>query len=334
MSARLVRQHPVRQHPVRESWPHMLWRWLLEAIALIVAWLVVVSAAAAQQPQLPQLQNFPQFNPEKFLDQFFGTGGANDDAKLAKVNVSWDEEQKLGQQTLDDLKQRLAAKKATIIERGREVEYLQRLANLIQPQMQQAQRYRKLKVSLASLATPDAVALPGGRIFVTQGMLDSASCEASLVGVLGHELSHLDRGHLLRRMKQWKLAQQQFSQPAAGFSPERLFSSMGLMQGLFRRPFGPEEELESDTDGITWAYRAGYDPRALTEIYAAFERNGMNPPDFLPAFLRTHPPSLERRENLQATFQKLQAAEPKPKLYLGRENLTRRLTRTQREFPE
>ena len=136
----------------------MFWRWLLEAIALIVAWLVVVSAAAAQQ----QLPNFQQFNPEKFLDQFFGKGDANDDARLAKVQVSWEEEQRLGQQTLDELKQRLAAKKATIIERGRDVEYLQRLANLIQPQMQQAQRYRKLKVSMASLAIPEAVRCPAG----------------------------------------------------------------------------------------------------------------------------------------------------------------------------
>ena len=100
------------------------------------------------------------------------------------------------------------------------------------------------------------------------------------------------------------------------------------------RPFGPEEELDADTDGITWAYRAGYDPRALNEIYAAFEKHGFDQPDFMPSFLRSHPPSAERRQNLQATFQKLQAAEPKDKNYLGRENLARRLTKAQQEFAE
>jgi predicted Zn-dependent protease len=107
-----------------------------------------------------------------------------------------------------------------------------------------------------------------------------------------------------------------------------------MMMGLFRRPFGPEEELEADRDGITWAYRAGYDPRALAGIYQALEAAGKDQPNFMPAFFRTHPLTAERRENLTQTYAELQAAEPKAKLYLGRENLARRLTRAQREFPE
>ncbi len=108
----------------------------------------------------------------------------------------------------------------------------------------------------------------------------------------------------------------------------------GAMFQLFRRPFGPEEELEADKDGITWAYHAGYDPRALASIYQAFDAAGKNPPEFMPAFFRTHPLTAERRENLTKIYADLQAAEPRGGLYLGRENLTRRLTRAQREFPE
>jgi predicted Zn-dependent protease len=281
------------------------------------------------------LPDFRALDPDKFFQQLFGAGGElNDDARLAKVEVSWEEELRLGQQTFEEFKQRLAAKKETLAERGRDVEYLQKLAGLIRPQMQQAARYRQLKVYVTSWKSPEAMVCPGGKLIVTQGLLDSAGCEAALVGVLGHELAHLDRGHLLRRMKQWKLAQQQFQQPAAGFSPDKLLGTMSTMQQLFRRPFGPAEELDADTDGITWTWRAGYDPRALTEVYAAFEKHGFNQPDFLPAFLRTHPPSAERRENLAATFQKLQAAGAKEKLYLGRENLARRLTRQQRDFAD
>jgi predicted Zn-dependent protease len=123
-------------------------------------------------------------------------------------------------------------------------------------------------------------------------------------------------------------------EPAAGFSPDKLLGTMSTMTQLFRRPFGPQEEIDADTDGITWTYRAGYDPRALEDVYAAIQKAGFDQPDFLPAFLRTHPPSAERRENLVATFQKLQAAAPSDKLYIGRENLARRLTRQQREFIE
>jgi len=323
----------IRLRPVRESWGHYVWRFAVEAIALVVAWLAAVSAAAGQQPRLP---NFQQLNPDKFFEQFFGAKGGelNDEARLAKVEISWDEEQRLGQQTFDEFKQRLLARKETLTDRGKEVEYLQKLTGVIRPQMQQAARYRQLKVFVTSWTKPEAMVSPGGKLIVTQGMLEACGSEAALVGVLGHELSHLDRGHLLRRMKQWKLAQQQFSQPVAGFSPDKLLGTMSTMQQLFRRPFGPSEELDADTDGITWTYRAGYDPRALTDVYTAFEKHGMDQPDFLPAFLRTHPPSAERRENLHATLEKLQAAGPEAKLYLGRENLARRLTRQQREFAE
>lgn len=341
----------IRLRPVRESWGHYLWRFVIEAIALIVAWLAAISAAAAQQPRIdllspgpqgrsggkrPPVPNFQQLDPDKFFEQFFGAKGGelNDDARLAKVDVSWDEEQRQGQQTFDEFKQRLLAQKDTLVDRGKDVEYLQKLAGLIRPQMQQAARYRQLKVYVTSWKKPEAMVSPGGKLIVTQGMLDAAGSEAALVGVLGHELSHLDRGHLLRRMKQWKLAQQQFSQPAAGFAPDKLLGTMSTMQQLFRRPFGPAEELDADTDGITWSYRLGYDPQALSDVYAAFEKHGLDQPDFLPAFFRTHPPSAERRENLRATIAKLQAARPAARLYLGRENLARRLTRQQREFAE
>ena len=307
--------------------------------------MLFVSAAAGQnRPVNPAPAGgfkfptgFPQdLSPDKFFEQFFGRGGADleDDAALADVEVTAEEESKLGQQGVDDLKRRLAQRKIKLLERGQEVQYLSRLVELIRPQMTQAKRYRELHVYLADMDDPDAYTLPGGHVFFSRGLLEAAQCEAALVCVAGHELAHLDRGHLLRRSKQWKLAQQRMGAPAKEFSLDKMMQMNGLMMQLFRRPFGPEEELEADRDGITWAYRAGYDPRALASIYQAFDAAGKNPPEFMPAFFRTHPLTAERRANLTKTYAGLQAAEPRAKLYLGRENLARRLTRAQREFPE
>ena len=310
------------------------------------ALLLCVSTAVAQdrQPENPLPPGgfkfpagFPQdFSPDKFFEQFFGGGGADleNDAALAEVEVTQEEEAKLGQQGVDDLKKRLAQKKIKLLDRGQEVQYLSRLVELIRPQMQQAKRYRSLKVYVADMDDPDAYTLPGGHIFFSRGLLDVAGCEAAIVCVAGHELSHLDRGHLLRRTKQWKLAQKRMTTAPGEFSFDKMMQMNSAMMQLFRRPFGPEEELEADRDGITWACRAGYDPRALGEIYRAFDAAGKNPPEFMPAFFRTHPLTAERRENLTKTFADLQAAEPRANLYLGRENLTRRLTRAQREFAE
>jgi predicted Zn-dependent protease len=64
------------------------------------------------------------------------------------------------------------------------------------------------------------------------------------------------------------------------------------------------------------------------------QRGGAATSDFLPAFLRTHPLTAERRKNLRATYLELQAATPNERLYLGRENLKRRTTRQERELAE
>lgn len=322
-----------------------LWSWLLAAAVLLLVLLLIAARVAGQQPQpqpaipfLPigKLPAAKDFDPDKFLDRLFGkaAGDLDRDAVLDQVHVSWEEELRLGEQGLDDLKRQLATRKQSITERGKDVQYLQKLVGVLQPQMKQAERYRKLNVHVAELGVPNAVAFPGGTLVVAREMLDQARCEAAIVCVLGHELAHLDRGHLLRRMKQWKLAQDRLAQRPTEFTPQAMFDQMGLMQSLLRRPFGPQEELDADQDGITWAYRAGYDPLAVEQVYVAMENAGLSAPAFLPNFLRTHPLTGERREKLRAALAQLQAAEPRDELYRGRLNLARRIPRHEREFAE
>jgi Zn-dependent protease with chaperone function len=195
MTARLI-----RRGASREDWHHALARLALEALVLLFVWLIVVSAAAADEPK-PRFPApvFPggklpaDFDPQKFLESFFGKAARHFDNNelLDKVEVSWDEEVRLGQQLLDDLKQRLAAQKKTLVDRGRDVEYVSQLAGQIQPQMREAQRYRKLHIHVTNLSGPNAYALPGGHLIVTREILDQSGCEAAVVCVIGHELSHV-----------------------------------------------------------------------------------------------------------------------------------------------
>ncbi len=53
------------------------------------------------------------------------------------------------------------------------------------------------RVSVLDQSTPNAFALPGGRIVVTSGLLESVSSESELAFVLGHEIGHFkQRDHL------------------------------------------------------------------------------------------------------------------------------------------
>ena len=336
MTARLVRRRPAHPHS-----QHSALRLLLAALALFVVWLIVISAAAGAEPRFPFVvgpggKTPAHFDPQRFFEAFFGKAAGNieNDELLNKVEISWNDESRMGQQLLDDVKDRLSGQKKTIVDRGRDVHYISKLAALIQPQMQQAERYGKLRIYVADWGSPNAYALPGGHLIVAREMLEQAGCEAAIVCVIGHELSHLDRGHLLRRAKQWKLAQAELTKPKTDFSFDKMSGKFGQIQQLFRLPFNPDQEAEADRDGITWAYRAGYDPRAVEQVYDAMQAAGLAAPEFMPAFLRTHPLTAERRASLRATYADLQASAPRDKLYLGRENLDRRVPRTQREFAE
>jgi predicted Zn-dependent protease len=51
-------------------------------------------------------------------------------------------------------------------------------------------------------ADVNAFALPGGYVFITQGLFDLMSDEAELAGVLGHEIAHVMLQHHLKVLKQ------------------------------------------------------------------------------------------------------------------------------------
>ena len=284
---------------------------------VLLALVVIASTQASAQGRRPGPDSF---DPSKFIPNFSGQTDQQREAELAKVQLSLKEEARIGQQEIDAFKQRLAGKKRKLSSRGRDVEYIATLVGRLQPQMSQAKRYRKIQVWIYDDEQPQAYAICGGQILLSQGMLDQVGSEAALVCVLGHELAHLDRGHLLRRAKQWKLMEKRFA-PSGEFRLDELFRSLDAMQQLFRRPFGPEEELEADRDGITWAYKLGYDPQAIEGLYAALDHPGELA---MPPWMQSHPPSAERRENLSLTVAALKKKHPAKELILGEENLHRR----------
>ena len=113
----------------------------------------------------------------------------------------------------------------------------------------------------------------------------------------------------------------------------RLAHAAGMaLTRLWTRPFRPEDEQQADQDGARWAYQAGYDPRELASLIETAAQSLPTLP--LPGFLRSHPVSAERVETLRELYAQLQKEDPKAKLYVGRENLRRRIARAKKEIVE
>ncbi len=110
---------------------------------------------------------------------------------------------------------------------------------------------------------PNAFAVPGGYVFITQGMVALAETESELAGILGHEISHVVRKHHLRWIYMNKeleasvrRAEEQIGKTSA--ASRQVFQQMGvLMQSSIERMNSPEvrsglsksEEFEADSDG-------------------------------------------------------------------------------------
>jgi predicted Zn-dependent protease len=306
---------------------------VLPVVLILAAVLACCGGAFAAEPwPLGPGGGFP--DPAAFLEQMFGPQRPEDEQALAKIQVSPREEQQMGQTTVETYLAYLRQQRIGVVDRGKDVEYLQALVETIRPLMTNTKRYPRIKVYLAESSVCEARSLPGGTLVFFRGLLEKAESEAAVVGIVGHELSHLDRGHHLWRLRRMKLAQQTFSSGPQGFSFDRFFTTGSLLLQVFTRPFRPEDEAQADEDGARWAYAAGYDPREMAKLLLTLDKPGGNLPAPLAGFLQSHPAPESRHKAIMEQYEKLRQEEPKQKLYVGKENLRLRVPRAKRQFKE
>jgi len=150
-------------------------------------------------------------------------------------------------------------------------------------------------------STPNAWALPGGKIAINRGLLTELNSEAELAAVLGHEIVHAAARHSAKGMERGILMQgavlavglasqnSEFAQMAVGGA------TVGA--GLITQKYGRDAERESDYYGMQYMARAGYDPRAAIDLQQTFVRlsEGRNS-DWLSGLFSSHPPSQQRVE--------------------------------------
>lgn len=139
---------------------------------------------------------------------------------------------------------------------------------------------------LADPRTVNAFALPGGQIFITEGLYHQLKSDDQLAGVLAHEI-----GHVAGRHSAAQLAKQQLSQGLTGAavvaSGDATTGQMAAIAShLMNLRYGRDDELESDALAVRFMAEAGYKPEAMIEVLHILARNdGRGGPEFF----STHP---------------------------------------------
>ncbi|MFQ5913917.1 MAG: M48 family metalloprotease [Nitrospinota bacterium] len=118
----------------------------------------------------------------------------------------------------------------------------------------------------------NALALPGGYIYITRGMLAALNSEAELAGVLGHEIAHVTQRHGARQMTKALGAQFLTLAAAAGGAMAgggSVAPAITLTQAITNNILlghGRAFEFEADEKGLYYATKAGYDPRQAAKF--------------------------------------------------------------------
>jgi predicted Zn-dependent protease len=158
---------------------------------------------------------------------------------------------------------------------------------------------------LADARTVNAFALPGGPIFITEGLLRQLKSEAELAGVLGHEIGHVIARHSSERLAKQQLTQGLLSALVVG-SGDYTAAQIGQVVGsMINMSYGRDDELESDALGIRIMAEGGYDPRALIRVMEVLAKasGGSRQPEFF----STHPAPENRIARIKEEIAKLQA---------------------------
>ena len=140
----------------------------------------------------------------------------------------------------------------------------------------------------------NALAAPGGYIFVTQGLLESLKDESQLAGVLAHEITHVVRQHVVKAIRQANLLEAgQDLAAATGNGTDKYGQLSDFSINLLSKGLSRDDELEADKEGTLLAAKVGYDALGLRQSIEALAVK-QQADLFLARFNKTHPPSADR----------------------------------------
>ncbi len=158
--------------------------------------------------------------------------------------------------------------------------------------------------------TPNAFALPGGKIGVHTGIFKAARNQDQLATVIAHEIGHVLANHSNERVSQ------QYAVQGGLTAVDALYGSrmspvarQTLMQGLglgaqygVLMPYSRTHESEADQIGLELMARAGFDPRQSIALWQNMQASGEGQPI---EFLSTHPGSDTRMRDLNAQLRQV-----------------------------
>ena len=152
----------------------------------------------------------------------------------------------------------------------------------------------------------NAISLPGGPVYVGEGMLDLMTNEDELASVLAHEVEHIDHYHCVERV--------QVEARLKKLDLDIVGALVQIPLDFWEAGYHKDEEFEADREGMYLAVQSGYSPFGSVDLFKRFAElsdeyviHAKNPDEelsqlaiqSLTGYFRSHPLSSERLAQAQ-----------------------------------
>lgn len=159
----------------------------------------------------------------------------------------------------------------------------------------------------------NAMALPGGYVYITRGMLERINSEDELAGVLGHEITHVTARHAAQQMSRAQVAQLGLAlgSVVAGPAVTQTFGQLAeLGVNLLFLRYSRGQESQSDQVGTRYAARAHYNPIGMERMLTTLMRLDKRPAEGLDKYFLSHPDPAKRVRDVEGEIRNIVAKDP------------------------
>jgi predicted Zn-dependent protease len=159
-------------------------------------------------------------------------------------------------------------------------------------------------------STVNAFCTPGGYVYVYTGLLKFLDNEATLAGVVGHEIAHAERRHATKRMTASMGAQVLIGLVLGEKPSEASQLGANLFAGLGLLANSRSDEAEADAYSFRYLQSTPYYPGSIRFFFDKILASSAQRGGLFERLLSTHPLPQDRVDNMKKML--AQIGDPKP----------------------
>jgi predicted Zn-dependent protease len=157
---------------------------------------------------------------------------------------------------------------------------------------------RKELVYTFSVVEDDSVnafSLPGGYVFINDGLIKKVATDDELAAVIAHEIAHIAARHSVKRYESALGSQLIQTASMAVTKDSRTVNGIEVAAFAARLSYARKDELEADRMAVRYLEAAGFDPNAMLTFLESMEKAEQYKRTYIPSgilkplYASTHP---------------------------------------------